>query len=407
MAQARTSAEQPPQPAAAGALDRGDSEKRPRRFVASAALVRLRRTQPPIQASLPALPGRFRGRARRAALALSVASTVAPALHRRANNPRAIPIACLRRTPRHSHPQRAATRRPDGRMFHDLPPAPCASCRHRLGPSRRPPRPSASTASSSSATAMPTTIMRVADPREARDPPRPAQIHNPTGAFRAAPITSTRCRNCSALRSNFAIGGACDFGTGNLFNRLRRFGLSPRASPASLRSDVPPRRRRHRRVPDRQPDFDERPLAVSIGGNDARAYSIRPLYSGRRPRGRHRRRGQRRDRPQPSGRGRRAQHQLPRRQYRQPARGRDRSDRAGAAHDLFDHFNNAIQTTLAGYAANGVIVNYTDLTLCGTTSSPTPPLRPDQRRRVQPGATCISDPAASTQASFSMSTTSI
>ena len=82
-------------------------------------------------------------------LALSVASTVAPALHRRANNPRDIPIACLRRTPRHSHPQRAATRRTDwGGCFHDTRYASRSSPPPRSPPSPRLPRRSRSTASS-------------------------------------------------------------------------------------------------------------------------------------------------------------------------------------------------------------------------------------------------------------------
>lgn len=75
---------------------------------------------------------------------------------------------------------------------------------------------------------------------------------------------------------------------------------------------------------------------------------------------------------------------------------------AQAVRNLFSTtFNAAIQNTLAGYAANGVIVNYTDLTLIGNNVIANPGLYGlTSAGACNLGATCITDSAAANRFLF-------
>ncbi len=78
------------------------------------------------------------------------------------------------------------------------------------------------------------------------------------------------------------------------------------------------------------------------------------------------------------------------------------SPAARAIRDSFSTtFNNSIQTTLAGYAANGVIVNFTDLTIIGNNIIANPAAYGlTSAGACNLGARCISNPAAANQFLF-------
>lgn len=75
---------------------------------------------------------------------------------------------------------------------------------------------------------------------------------------------------------------------------------------------------------------------------------------------------------------------------------------AAAVRNAFSNtFNGAIQTTLAGYAADGVIVNYTDLTLIGNNVVANPGLYGlTSAGACNLGTACITDPAAANKFLF-------
>ena len=221
----------------------------------------------------------------------------------------------------------------------------------------------------------------------------------------------------------FAAGRASTAATSALSDRplFGRHQLYRHAGATARRAD---RQFRHRRRADQQSQHQHRPvarlpdriyiflagggpaafprvsgtfdandlLAVSIGGNDARIYqtgnprSACRWHAGRRPGGRDGLGGVRDDRPQRAGQCRRAEHQLPRRQHRASCPKSPANPAAQAIRNAFSTtFNTAIQATLAGYAANGVIVHYLDLTLVGQQHHRrSRRFRPDQRRL--PGA---------------------
>ena len=260
----------------------------------------------------------------------------------------------------------AAVNRGRGRNFHDQSPLVRgrAARRHRHDLSPRRPRRSASTASSRSATAMPTTTISSSWPAI---PPTSTQRLHHRAAFRAGPTISIRWRDLLAVPvDNFAIGGALTDNSNTNGPPLR---LHHRIDqlPRRRRAVAPSRRSAARSTPTTcSPCRSAATTRASTSRPAARSPAPRPRASPRPP-------------PRPGSTalvaaGARNISFLAG-DTAALARNRAPTRRAQAIRNAYSTaFNAGMQSTLAGYAANGAIVHYLDLNAGrSTTSSPIPP----------------------------------
>ena len=211
------------------------------------------------------------------------------------------------------HYWRRLAARPDavpGRKFHDQKPSVrrVAACRQRAELRDAGRRPSGSTISSRSATAMPTTAICSRSSALIR-----RQLPYSTGRFSGGTnYIDTLGQLLNAPIDNFAIGGALTDNTNTNGPGLARLRHRMERLPGAAAAAV---------FPTVSGTFDENDLlAVSIGGNDARFYQQTGGNAGRRAGRSDRFRRIRDRRPQRAGRRRRAEHQLPCRQHRAACR---------------------------------------------------------------------------------------
>ena len=210
----------------------------------------------------------------------------------------------------------------------------------------------------------------------------------PPAASRAAPITSTRLALCSECRSTISPSAARSPTTPTPMARR-----CPASSPNGMHSWPAAA------APSRPSaaSFDENDLlTVSIGGNDARFYQQTAAPWPGAPAAADRVGRLCNGRAQRLGRRRRAEHQLPRRQYRDPSGNRRAIRRPRRfATPIRRPSTPRMQSTLSGYAANGVDrpLSRPD-TCCRPGHCRSGGLWPDRRSpaRRLPSTSCIADP---------------